>query len=78
MTVYVDDANIPFGSMIMSHMWADTDHELLAMADAIEVKRKWIQGHPTLSLPRYRKASWVHFDISHGKFLFQTIHVTLH
>jgi hypothetical protein len=31
------------------------------------VQRKWLQGHPTLSLPRYRNASWVHFDISLSK-----------
>lgn len=37
------------------------------MADRIGVQRKWIQGHPTLSLPEYRKASWVHFDIALSK-----------
>ena len=41
--------------------------ELFAMVDAIGVQRKWLQGHPTLSLPRYRKAGWVHFDISLSK-----------
>jgi hypothetical protein len=50
--------------MVMCHMWADSLDELLEMADAIGVQRKWIQGHPTLSLPRFRKASWVHFDVS--------------
>lgn len=64
MTVYVDPAVWPFGRMIMCHMWADTLEELLAMADAIGVQRKWIQGHQTLSLPQARKASWVHFDIA--------------
>jgi uncharacterized protein DUF4031 len=59
MTVYVDDANIPFRGMIMSHLWADTLPELLAMVDAIGVQRKWLQRPP--------KASWVHFDISFGK-----------
>jgi hypothetical protein len=59
MTVYVDDANIPYRGMIMSHLWADTLPELLAMVDAIGVRRKWLQRPP--------KASWVHFDISHGK-----------
>lgn len=67
MTVYVDDVRLPFGRMVMCHMWADTLDELLAMADRIGVARKWIQGHPTLSLPAARKASWVHFDISLGK-----------
>jgi len=67
MTVYVDDVRHQFGRMVMCHMWADTLDELMAMADLIGVKRKWIQGHPTLSLPSARKASWVHFDISLGK-----------
>jgi hypothetical protein len=59
MTVYVDDANIPFRGMIMSHLWADTLPELLAMVDAIGVQRRWLQRPP--------KTSWVHFDISFGK-----------
>lgn len=67
MTVYVDDVRLPFGRMVMCHMWADTLEELLAMADTIGVARRWLQGHPTLSLPRYRKASWVHFDICISK-----------
>ncbi len=66
MTVYVDDVRLPFGRMIMCHMWADTLAELLAMADKIGVQRKWIQGHPTLSFGKHRKASWVHFDVSLG------------
>ncbi|MGJ5032249.1 DUF4031 domain-containing protein [Bradyrhizobium sp. HKCCYLS2038] len=67
MPVFVDDMQAPFGNMIMCHMWADSDAELLAMADKIGVQRKWIQGHPTLSLPRFRKASWIHFDIAKSK-----------
>lgn len=66
MTVYVDDVRHQFGRMVMCHMWADTEEELLAMADAIGVARKWIQGHPTLSFGKHRNASWVHFDISLG------------
>lgn len=58
MTVYVDDVRHPFGRMVMCHMWADSLAELLAMADAIGVRRKWLQQPP--------KASWVHFDISLG------------
>lgn len=65
-TVYVDDVRHEFGRMVMCHMWADTDAELLAMADRIGVARKWIQGHPTLSHGKHRKASWVHFDVSLG------------
>lgn len=67
MTVYVDDVRHPFGNMVMCHMWADTDAELLAMADKIGVQRKWIQGHPTLSQERFKKASWVHFDVTLSK-----------
>jgi hypothetical protein len=67
MPCYVDDMQEPFGNMIMCHLWADTDDELLAMVDKIGVGRKWIQGHPTLSLEKYRDASWVHFDIALSK-----------
>jgi hypothetical protein len=67
MTCYVDDVRHSFGNMIMCHLWADTMAELFAMADKIGVQRKWLQGHPTLSLPQYRKASWVHFDIALSK-----------
>lgn len=67
MTVYVDDVQHRFGRMIMCHCWADSLDELLAMMDRVGVQRKWIQGHPKLSQPRYRKASWVHFDITVSK-----------
>lgn len=56
MTIYVDDVRHRFGRMVMCHMWADTLDDLLAMADRIGVKRKWLQKPPA--------ASWVHFDIS--------------
>jgi Protein of unknown function (DUF4031) len=59
MTVYVDDVRHRFGRMIMSHMWADSLGELMAMADRIGVARKRLQQPP--------KASWVHFDISLDK-----------
>lgn len=67
MSVYVDDMRAPFGNMVMCHMWADADDELLAMADRIGVQRKWIQGHPVLSFGKHRNASWVHFDIALSK-----------
>ena len=60
MSVYVDDANIPFGRMIMCHMIADTEEELLAMADKIGVARKWIQRTPG-------KPWRTHFDICLAK-----------
>ncbi|MBS7812298.1 DUF4031 domain-containing protein [Roseococcus pinisoli] len=59
MTVYVDDVRHQFGRMVMCHMWADSLEELLVMADAIGVQRKWLQVPP--------KASWVHFDIALSK-----------
>jgi hypothetical protein len=58
MSVYVDDMAAPFGSMIMCHMVADTTEELLAMADRIGVKRKWIQHAGT---------DGEHFDICISK-----------
>lgn len=52
--VYIDNMNAPYGRMLMCHMVADSTAELLAMADAIGVKRKWIQHAGT-----YQE----HFDI---------------
>jgi hypothetical protein len=50
MTVYVDDMYLypmgKYGRMKMSHMIADTDSELHAMADVIGVQRKWWQAPP--------------------------------
>lgn len=59
MTVYVDPPRYAYRGMIMCHMWADSLGELLAMADAIGVDRRWLQRPPA--------ASWTHFDISKGK-----------
>ncbi|WP_315804053.1 DUF4031 domain-containing protein [Bradyrhizobium sp. SZCCHNS3002] len=67
MTVYVDDVRHRFGNMVMCHLWADTLEELLAMVDAIGVQRKWIQGHPELSIGKAKNASWMHFDIALSK-----------
>lgn len=48
MVVYVDDMHKApmgrFGRMKMSHMIADTEAELHAMADRIGVARRWYQG----------------------------------
>lgn len=65
MSVYVDDALIPFQAfpgartMLMSHMWADSREELDAMAGRIGVQRKWIQ-YPD-------DPARMHYDISKGK-----------
>lgn len=44
MTVYVDDAFIPYRRMKMSHMMAHSETELHAMAKKIGIKKKWFQG----------------------------------
>lgn len=48
MAVYVDESQYRYGRMVMCHMMADTTDELLAMADAIGVQRRWLQhaGEP--------------------------------
>ncbi len=56
MAVYVDTAKNPFRNYIMSHMWADSLAELLEAADALGLRREWLQLPP--------KASWVHFDVT--------------
>lgn len=54
MGVYVDEARIPYrGVMRMSHMVADTEEELHAMADQLGLKREWFQGPPAHDLPHY-------------------------
>ena len=60
MTVYVDDMKADFEpkhrkgrTYVMSHMIADTEAELHAMADKIGVARKWHQGD--------------HYDITQSK-----------
>lgn len=58
MTVYVDDMRAPYGRLIMCHMIADTEDELLAMADKIGVQRKWHQ---------YPGTHRTHFDIALSK-----------
>ena len=58
MTVYIDNACLPFGRMKMCHMIADTTDELLEMADRIGVQRKWVQKQGT-----YKE----HFDVASGK-----------
>jgi hypothetical protein len=58
MSVYVDDMRAPYRGMVMCHMTADSTDELLAMADAIGVARRWLQ-HP---------GTWKeHFDVCLAK-----------
>lgn len=46
MTVYVDDAKIPYGRMLMCHMVADGVAELHAFAGALRIRRSWFhRGH---------------------------------
>lgn len=59
MSVYIDNAFLPFRNMLMCHLIADTQEELLAMVDKIKVQRKWIQ------YPRQPKRE--HFDICSSK-----------
>jgi len=56
MSVYVDDARIPFGRMKMCHMVADTIEELHEMAERLGLRR-WFQAH----------ASFPHYDICLSK-----------
>lgn len=79
MTVYVDTMAAQFGRMKMCHLWADNLDELLAMADKIGVRRKWLQrprdawngGDRRYAADERLKigmdASWVHFDIALSK-----------
>jgi hypothetical protein len=55
----------PFGNMLMCHMVADTHRELVAMADAIGVNRKWIQYPGTIR---------EHFDIAKSKKVLAVRH----
>jgi hypothetical protein len=57
-SVYVDAAIHPFGRMVMCHMMADTSQELVAMADLLGIRRKWIQRAGTPE---------EHFDICKSK-----------
>jgi hypothetical protein len=57
MAVYIDNARIPYGRMIMCHMVADTLDELHAMAERLGLRRKWFQD----------KGSVPHYDVGLSK-----------
>jgi len=61
MAVYVDWMRAKFGRMIMCHMLADSEAELLSMADRIGVSRRWYQR------PGIERTSTPHFDICLSK-----------
>lgn len=58
MAVYVDNMNARYRRMTMCHMLADSEEELLAMADRIGVARRWHQFPGTVKS---------HFDICLSK-----------
>lgn len=59
MAVYVDDMNASFGRLKLSHLIADSDEELHAMADRIGVDRMWWQAP--------KGGSGSHYDIALSK-----------
>ena len=67
MPVYVDEPILNQRRFAVCNMWADSDEELLAMADRIGVSRKAIIGHPELSRPSARYVNWPPFKIGEVK-----------
>lgn len=57
MTVFVDRAAYRYRGMVMCHLLADTEAELLAFAERLGLKREWFQRDHALP----------HFDICRAK-----------
>lgn len=57
MSVYIDNARIPYGRSKMSHLTADAVDELHAFAHLIGLRREWFQDHPRHP----------HYDVSASK-----------
>jgi len=53
MAVYVDDAHIPWRGRRWSHMVADTVEELHVAAEALGLRREWVQD----------RGRTVHYDL---------------
>ena len=59
MAVYVDDAANRLGHRVMYHMFSPDLDALHAMADRIDISRRWFQDPATMP-----KVSWPHYDIA--------------
>ncbi len=72
MSVYLDDAMIPWRGKRWCHLYADTLAELLEFADGIALKRSWLQNGDGHGLP--------HFDVTGSKLdaavMAGAVHVT--
>ena len=64
MSVYVDNAKNRFGRLIMSHLWADDEGELLAFCDKIGFDRAWIQRPGVPPAKGKKPVRWLHCDVS--------------
>lgn len=53
--LYIDNARNPYGNMVMCHMIADTNEELVEAAQKLGLKPEWIQKEGTAQ---------EHFDVS--------------
>lgn len=61
MSVYVDTAIHPLRDKLMCHMFSPDLDELHAMAELIDMPRRWFQD------PTRMPVSWPHYDIDQAK-----------